>query len=204
MVSGNISAALAGKYFTARNPTPGTPIAGAVSAAMSESAAYFLAITARNPAKRVSLDYIRLICGVAPTNGTAGNYLLKVTSARRYVSGGTLLQPVQPNMAESGVSASVIHAGALTTANPDPTGDRIIGGGVLRTAIPIAGDEWALKFGAKGTAGYALSGGTAAERMVIPAPPVILGPEQTLLLALWFPISDGAAQFEAEIGFAEE
>jgi hypothetical protein len=199
----------AGRYFVARNPTPGTAIVFAVADAISETAANFLAIKnnsspGASTEKKLILDYIRLICGVAPASGTAGYFYTALNSnAAKYTSGGSELTPVQPNMNETGTSAAKVYAGALTTIAAAATA-RIVAGGVLRTAIPVVGDEWVLKYGADAIAAYSLLGGTATLRMLIPCPPVILGPQQVATLQMWFPSNASTpSQFEVEAGWWE-
>jgi len=202
-------AAVAGGYFVARNPTPGTPIEFVVNAAVNEYTGYFLAIrklepTEQNPAQSLVLDYIRLICGVAPASADGAQFFVKLTNNRRYQSGGTELTPRNANTNSSRLSTAKIYAGALTTVECGP--DRLVAGGVLRTAIPVVGDEWLISFGASDLVdGYALTGGVAAERMVIPSAPCVVGVQQTALLQLWFPSNAAvAAQFEVEAGWHEE
>ncbi len=204
-----IAAAQNGQYFVARNPTPGTALAFAVSASVSETAGNFLALKNNSSPgatteKKIILDFIRLICKTAPASGTAGYFYAALNSdTAKYTSGGTELTAVQTNMNESGASVAKVYAGALTTIAAAATA-RVVAGGVLRTAIPVVGDEWILKFGQDVASGYSLLGGTATERMIIPCPPVILGPQHTLTLQMWFPSNaTTAAQFEVEAGWIE-
>src|SRR5712691_6449457 len=106
-----------GNYFVATNPTPGTAIAFAVNAAVSETAGYFLSIKNNDPAngKRIYPDYSRLICAVAPVSATAGDMFIKLDSAG-FTSGGSAITAVNPNYDSAATSISQINAGALTTA----------------------------------------------------------------------------------------
>lgn len=199
----------AGQYFTARNPTPGTALAHAVSDAVSETAGNFLAIKnnsspGASTEKKIVLDYIRLVCGVAPASGTAAYFYLALnSSALKYTSGGTELTPVNCNMNESGSSNAKVYAGALTTIAAAATA-RIVGGGVVRTAIPVVGDEYIFHFGSGSFSGYSLLGGTATVRECIPCPPAILGPQHVATLQLWFPSNAAVAgSFEVSLGWWE-
>src|SRR5437016_11198053 len=79
-----------GAFFVATNPTPGTGIAFAVNAAVSETAGYFLSIKNTEAAngKRVYLDYLRLLCGVVPASATSAEMFIK-TDTTGYSSGGS-------------------------------------------------------------------------------------------------------------------
>src|SRR5882724_8567682 len=83
-----------GAYFISTNPTPGTPLAFAVNAAVSETAGYFLTIKNNEAAngKRIYLDYLSLLCGVVPASATAGEMFVKLDTAG-WTSGGTQCTP---------------------------------------------------------------------------------------------------------------
>lgn len=197
-----------GTYYTANNPTPGTGIAFAVNAAVSETAGYFLNIKNNDAlgaadAFRIYMHYIRLICTVAPASGTAGHFFLKSDNVNRYSSGGTALTGVAVNTDTSTTSIALVNAGALTTAAASQ-GARLLSRGVLRSAIPVAADEWYFAFGAVDGPGSIQLAGTAAQRMVIPCPPVILGPQHNLGLQLWFPANATTPlSAEVEVGWFE-
>ena len=196
-----------GTYFIATNPTPGTPVAFVVNAAVSETAGYFLNIKNNDPvggvnAKRMYLDYIRLICGVVPASATSGHCFIKLDNINRYSSGGSIITPVNPNMDSNIASIAQVYAGALTTVAPSPSA-RSVARGVLRASIPVVNDEWILNFGSVETASSMLIGGGVA-RFVVPLPPVIIGAQQTMGLQLWFPANSVTpAQFEFEVGWFE-
>jgi hypothetical protein len=195
-----------GSYFVATNPTPGTPVAFVVNAAVSETAGYFFNVKNNDAigvnAKRIFLDYIRLISGVVPASATSAHCFVKLDNINRYSSGGSTIYPVNPNMDSNIASIAQMNAGALTTVAPSPSA-RVVARGVLRASIPIVNDEWILNFGAVETASSMLIGGGVA-RFVVPLPPVIIGAQQTMGLQLWFPGNAVTpAQFEFELGWFE-
>lgn len=197
-----------GTYQVATSPTPGTSIAFAVNASISETAGNFLYLKnnesqGNTRAKRIFLNYIRLIAGTIPAAAASGHFFIKVDNKDRYTSGGTAIIPVNANIDSGTGTVSQFYAGALTTSAPSPSA-RLLARGVLRSAIPVANDEFVLSFGALEAPGSLLLGGIIAQRMVIPCPPVVLGPQDNMCLQLWFPSNSvTAAQFEVEAGWSE-
>src|SRR5216684_235376 len=192
-----------GSYFVATNPTPGTAIAFAVNAAVSETAGYFLSVQNSQPAngKRIYLDYLRLICGVAPVSATAGDMFIKLDSSG-WTSGGTAITPVNPNYDNAATSVATVNAGALKTAAR--VAPRLVARARLRTAIPVVGDEWDFIFGAYEHATAQVFNGTNPQRMPIGLPPVIIAPQAFALVQLWFVGNlTTPASFEFELGMVE-
>ena len=192
-----------GAYFVATNPTPGTAIAFALNAAVSETAGYFLSIKNTEPAngKRIYLDYLRLICAVAPASATAGDMFIKLDSAG-FSSGGSAITPVNPNYDSTTASVADVRAGALTTAAR--VAARLVVRARLRTAIPVVGDEWDFVFGAYEHSTAQVFNGTNPQRMPIGLPPIIIAPQSFALLQLWFPGNAVTpASFEFELGMVE-
>lgn len=200
-----------GSYFIASSPTPGTGLAFAITTAASDTAGNFLAIKNNDGVsdspnnKRLYLSYIKLICTVAPATATAGQFKMNCDGflTQRYTSGGTQLVPVNSNMDISTVSLAQVYAGALTTVALTSSA-RQVGRGVVRSVIPVANDEYIFHFGSVDfEANQSLATATAI-RESIPCPPVILGPQQTFTLGLWFPgNATTAASFEVECGWWE-
>lgn len=199
-----------GTYQIATSPTPGTGIAFVVNASVSETAGNFLywknnESQGNTRAKRVYLDYLRLIMTAVPAAGISGHYFIKVDNKDRAAAspGGTQLQPTNAN-ADSGTgTVSQIWAGANTTVAPSASA-RLLSRGVLRSVIPVVNDEILFAFGPQDIHGSIQLGGAVAQRMVIPCPPVIIGPQDNLCLQLWFPSNAVTpASFELEAGFWE-
>jgi hypothetical protein len=194
-----------GLYFVATNPTPGTAIAFAVNAAVSETVGYFLSIqNSELPGgKRIFLDFLKLLLAVVPASATSAEMFIKLDTAG-FTSGGTPITPVNPNSDSATKSVAVINAGALTTAARSGAA-RLVTRNKLRTAIPVAGDEWDFIFGADEFAAASATGGANAQRMPIGLPPVIIAPQQFALFQLWFPGNAATpAQFELELGMVEK
>jgi hypothetical protein len=200
-----------GSFFTAYSPTPGTGLAFAITAAASDTAGNFLLIKNNDNVsdspnnKRIYLSYIKLICTVAPVTATAGQFKMNCDGflTARYTSGGTVLTPQNLNMDLSSSSISQVYAGALTTVALSNSA-RQVGRGVLRTVIPAVNDEYIFHFGSVDwEANQSLATATAI-RESIPCPPIILGPQQSFTLGLWFPgNATTAGSFEVECGWWE-
>lgn len=206
LLNKNHQLAADGSYFVTTNPTPGTGIAYAVTAAASETAGYFLAIingsSAGDPsAKTIFLDYLRLIPTVAPASGTSGRFAWRSDVAAKYTSGGSALTPVNPNSGNGNTSVASVKAGALTTAAASGVA-RLISHGVLRGAIPVVNDEYVFDFGgAEAAGGSIITSGTNVQRMGIPVPPIVIGPGMMVGLQLWFP-SNAVTGLSAELELA--
>lgn len=197
-----------GSYQIAATPTPGTAVAFVVNTGVSETAGNFLYLKnnesqGNTRAKRIYLNYLRLIAGTIPAAAASAHYFMKVDNKDRYSSGGTQILPVNSNIDSGTGTVAQLYVGALTTIAPSPSA-RLLSRGVLRSVIPIINDEYVFSFGALEAPGSLLLGGIIAQRMVIPCPPVVLGPQDNLCLQLWFPSNAvTAAQFEVEMGWAE-
>lgn len=197
-----------GTYQVATSPTPGTAIAFAVNASVSETAGNFIYLKnnesqGNSRAKRIYLNYIRLLAGTVPAAAVAAHFFIKVDNKDRYTSGGTTIIPVNANIDSGTGTVSQLYAGALTTTAPSPSA-RLLARGILRSAIPVANDEFVLSCGFVEAPGSIQLGGLVAQRMSVPIPPVVLGPQDNMCLQLWFPSNAVTApQFEVEMGWFE-
>ena len=89
-----------GSYFIATNPTPGTALAYNVQAAFSDTVPLLYIQnndSKANPlAKRLYLDYIKLICTVAPASSTGARFAAKTDPALRALSTNNTMQSRRP------------------------------------------------------------------------------------------------------------
>lgn len=197
-----------GTYQIATTPTPGTSIAFAVNTGVSETAGNYLYLKNNDVqgnarAQRLYLHYIRLIMTAVPAAGISGHFFVKVDNRDRYASGGTQLAPANGNIDGGAGTISQAYVGAITTLAPTPSA-RLLSRGVLRSVIPVVNDEYIFKFGGIEMGDSSTLGGIVAQRMVIPCPPVILGPQSNMCLQLWFPSNAVTpASFEVEMGWFE-
>lgn len=200
-----------GSYYTA-NGTPGTGIAHVVNIGVSETAGNFIYLRntdtpANGRAKRIYLDYIRLILTAAPAAATSMHFFMKMDRVSRVTAGGsvggTSLVPINSNGDAAIGTIAAINAGALTTIAPSAD-SRLVSRGVLRSVIGVVNDELIFKSGGIDCTASILLGGTVAQRMVVPVAPIILGPGQNLALQIWCPANAVTPpSFEVDCGWVE-
>lgn len=198
-----------GSYFVATNPTPYTPIAMTTSIVTFAETAGAVGVTMllKNldvktaQAKRLYLDYIKLIVIGVPTNATSWQYALVIDdNPIRWTSGGSAITPVNPNGDVNAASIAQLYFGAITSAVP--TNRRLVARGSLRGVIPTTFDEFMIICGsAEGGSGYASA--AASGKSVNQAPPIILGGQQNLALTMWGASCSAAPTFEFEMGWWE-
>lgn len=195
-----------GSYFTANNaqtgivPTYGT----AFSATLPFITIY------NNSALRTYVDYAALVAIAAGACTTTAGYIalaLATDTGNRYSSGGTNLTS---SLVSNGVTVGsnpglTIFCGAITAtaavAARNIVGVRNLRPNVSTTVINVVGDMNLLNFGGvEGSAGSI----TIANANIMPQalPAWVIGPNQTGLLYLWFPVmtAPSAATFAPEIG----
>lgn len=197
-----------GTFRLALNPTPGTGIAAAINASVSETAGNFLNIKNNDAinngrAKFIYMHYLRLILTALPASATSVQYFLKLDIVNRYTSGGTVLTPSSPNLAGGQASVAQLWAGALTTVAPSQSA-ALVSRGVMRSIIPSINDEWIFNFGTESFAGSISLAAANAQRMTVPCAPIIIGPQQNLSFQVWAPVNSVTPpSFELEVGWFE-
>lgn len=197
-----------GTYIVATSPTPGTGIAFSVNASVSETAGNFIYLKNNDAAensrvKRIYMHYLRLILTAVPVSGLSGHYFIKVDNKDRYSSGGTQITPINANISGGTGTISQVYAGALATNAPSASA-RLMSRGIMRSTIPVVNDEWMFSFGCADAPGAGNLGGGVAQRMPIPCPPIILGPQANMSVQIWFPSNAVTpASFELEMGWFE-
>lgn len=196
-----------GSYFTCHNLQ--TAIVPTYATAFSATVGPFITIY-NNSALRCYLDYCALVAIVAGISTTTVGYTAfsaVVDTGNRYSSGGS---NITANLVSNGASAIgnpglTIFCGAITaTAAVAPRtiiGLRNLRPGVSSTVINVIGDMNLLNFG--GVEG-AVGSIVIANANIMPQslPPIIIGPNQTGLLYLWFPVmsAPSAATYAPELG----
>jgi hypothetical protein len=180
-----------GTYFVAHNATndASTTLAGHADPELADCDATmtkpFIHMRLDSAATtRVYLDYIEIEIVTAPTTAARDNWAAQLDSgATRVTSGGTALTKINANMQSTAASSLSILGGAVVTGAESPL-VRHLGHGQTRAAIPIAGDRYMFRFGEEPTPGDNIVA-SAASRHTINMPPVILGPADQFLLALY-------------------
>ena len=196
-----------GSYFVTNNAQAG--IAPTYGTAFSATAPFI--VIQNIGSLRCYLDYIALVAIAAGASTTTAGYIaaaVVVDNILRYTSGGTALAAaVNPNMLSPNNVGINAYCGAITAAAASGAARTICGVRNLRpsvsaTVINVVGDMNLLNFGGvEGGAGSI----TIANANIMPQtfPPVIIGPQQSALIYLWFPVmtAPSAATFAPEIGF---
>jgi hypothetical protein len=196
-----------GSYYVATNATIGTAVAHVVLSAFDDTKPYFYfrnteVASAQSPAKRVYLDYIKIIVKTVPASAAEWSYAGRIDyGTARYTSGGTAVTPVSPNGDINTPSILQMYAGAITAAAA--VSGRTVARGQMRGVIPTIYDEYVVVFGTAEGGGAAI-GAAASSRSVSTAPPVIIGPQENFCFFMWGASSaTTAGQFEFEIGWWE-
>ncbi len=180
-----------GNYYTARNPVidVATTIVGHAAPLLADCDATMtkpLIHMRMSPSSglRAYLDFIELDVATAPTNGAKDNWAAQLdTGATRVTTAGTTLTQVNSNMQATATGDLAIQAGVVIVG-AETTSVRNLGSGMTRSGIAIVGDRYVFKFGSEPTPGDNVAS-AAASRHHISMPPVILGPQDQFLLALY-------------------
>ena len=202
----NTQFGLTGQYYNATNPTPGTGVVSlAAPTAFTDIKPYILFNNA-DPVKNVTIDYLRLQCTVAGTNGTAIHWAHKIdgSNASRYTSGGSVITPVNAYQGAGSNSSAIIYCGAIV-AVASSASSRLLGHGNIRVVKPVIGDTYLFNF--NGDMGAGVSGmildGSAIANVVTETSPVIIGPGQWWAFHLWLPAQSVGSSYEFDLGYIE-
>jgi hypothetical protein len=196
-----------GSYLTGTNPTFGTGIAGPNTAAFSATSAIFSFLNkSKTGGSRTYLDYIRLICTAAGTGTVTSVQFGMVTDVIARGSAGTPVTLACSNQdASVGANTQVLYTPTVVAASNAVQNVARASGKTAANALSV-GDEYLFVFGSVEKASGSLAYTTAvAGRLVIPMPPIILGPGsiQSALLHAWFVGLTAAASFEFDVGLLE-
>jgi hypothetical protein len=201
-----------GTYFTAHNATndAATTLAGHAApvlvdadATMTKPFIHLANGDAATSKLRCYLDFIEIEVITAGANGTADSWADALdTGNTRITTPGTALTKVNPNM-QSSATAVLAPTGGPIVVSAESAQSRNLGFGQFRPSIQIAGDKYMFVFGAEPeTAG--LAGATATiNRHIICRPPVILGPTDVYMLALYSPSQSAAGVYKVRVGWLE-
>lgn len=198
-----------GSYFVWHNATndASTTVAGHAAPVLADADAtltkpiVFIRNTdAITEGRRAYLDFIELEVVTAPTGNTTSNWAAQLDSGTtRYSSGGEDATILNPNMQSSAACTFTCKLGAVV-ASAETSAVRHLGHGQIRAAIDIIGDRYCFLFGRDPSVGANVVA-TAASRHAITMPPVILGPTDSFLLALYGPSWSAAAVYKIRGGF---
>lgn len=206
------TAALEGSYYVAHNAIndAATTLAGHAApvlvdadATMTKPFLHFLNGDQISSKKLAMLDFIEIEVITAGTSGTADSWADALdTGTSRITTPGTALTVVNPNMQNSNASVMLPTGGAIVVS-AESSKSRNLGFGQFRPSIQIAGDKYLFVFGGEPEVA-GIAGATATiNRHVIARPPVVLGPTDVYMLALYSPSQNAAGVYKVRAGWVE-
>lgn len=154
---------------------------------------------------RAYLDYVQIDVITAGSSGTAASWAAQVdTGADRYSSGTVeTFVGFSGNMQSASLPVCIWKGGPFV-CSAETANVRYLGFGAMRSAIEFTGDRYTFVFGGDpavmGTDGLVAG---AASHELICLPPVILGPLDQFLLALYSPSQSGAGIYKVRCGWRE-
>jgi len=197
-----------GAYFTVKNPTSGNGIA-TIAAATSDSALETYILMRNNAVagqRRAYLDYLKLHCTAAGVGHTSSRYTMTIDNGvARYTSGAAMTAiPTNVNMDSGEASICTCIAGPLITTAATSAARRVAHGVIRAAVINVVGDAHVFVFGGGGSCAYrGVAEGTTQMFSVIPAPPIVVGPQQSFLFSVWGASMSTGISFEIEMGWWE-
>lgn len=201
MGQAKINLADEGSYFTVNNAQSGLATAAAPTSFSATNP--FLIIYNKDTIKNIYLDYAALIATAAGTAGASVQAAVVLDAGNRYSSGGSDISAnvVNANGIIGDGSVAKVYGGNLTASAPTSAARTIVGQRALKGAIPVAGDNYLVKFGSDDMA-MMIAAATLTWSMQ-PVPPLIVGPNMSALLYIWLPSQSAASSYIPEAGWYE-
>jgi hypothetical protein len=202
-----------GAYFVTNNAQTGLAMTTTVA---WDATKPFVLIqnTAAAGGRKIILDYIDLVttaAGSAASGLTTIQAALYLDSILRYSANGTSLTAniACPNMSLSPTSVAAVYAGAITAAAASAaraiTGLKTVRPTVSTTVADVVGELKRFTFrGGEPSPGGPIT--IAVPNVItIPMPPVVIGPQQSALLYLFYAAAGTpvAASYAPEVGWSE-
>jgi hypothetical protein len=205
------TSAAEGSYFFAHNATndASTTLAGHAApvlvdadATMTKPFIHLVNNDGTTSSKYCYLDYIEIEVITAGANGTADSWATQIDSgSTRITTPGTALTTGSPNM-QSAATPVLAPTGGPIVVGAESTRARQLAHGQFRPSIQIAGDKYTFVFGGEPEGAGATSIATIAHH-VVNLPPVILGPSDFFMLALYSPSQSAAGVYKVRMGWME-
>lgn len=195
--------AIEGTRFAAANPTFGTAIAGAITAAFGDTTPLcLLRNTDAVGGKYIIVDYVKFFYTVVPASATSAEFGVTIDNTNRYTSGGTQLTSNNVNIQDGFTSVCNIYFGAITASAASGSVRRFYRD-KIKHAAPVVGDEVVINFGASDTPAGAASG-AAANLLPVPVGPLVVPPQHSALIHVWHPANAVTGpSFECDISWSE-
>lgn len=190
-----------GSYFTALSTTPGTGIIGhAAPTTFDATKPYFLLYN--GGVNRIYPQFLRLHDTVVSVGGARVQFTVVVDQGNRYSSAGTALTPKNVNMDSVISSAASIYQGAVV-ATAASASVRTLDHLVFRGTIDVVEDVYEIVFGASDGSGQGGSRVATVGDFARLAPPVVVGPGQSLLIHQWAASQSTGPTFQVSFGYIE-
>lgn len=196
-----------GTYFVTNNAQTGLATAAAPTA-FSATNPFLLIYNTSAPADefapRIYLDYLMLLATAAGTGGTNVQFAITIDRANRYSSGGTdITSNIKGvNQSTSRASGARVYAGNITATAATANARTIVGNRFMKGAVPVAGDQYVVRCGAPDLADMlSISTILFSNNNV---PPVVCGPDESLLVHLWLTAQSAASSYAPELGYWEK
>jgi len=209
LFNGTAGLAMEGSYFVAQTATPGTGIAITATAqtTFSDTAA-LLGINNldTNPfvsgqGRCIYLDYVQILVTTVPTSETSDHIAHRLDLGMRNSAGTAITgRPVHGGYGTLPMGqVLLLPTVAAATANV-----RNLGRNILRTQIPVAFDQYIIKFGSQENAGGGVSvGSTAASVITVFAPQVVIPPGWSYVMNSWGVARAAAMSGEVTVAWYE-
>lgn len=192
-----------GQYFAANNAQTGIATAAAPTAFSATNP--FIAVVNKDSAngKNIYLDFVTLVATAAGTAGASLQVAVSLDNTNRYTSGGTDITTniVNTNGNSGTKSIAQVVAGNITAAAATGNVRNVVGNRFLKGAIPVAGDEYTIKFG--GVDAPATVQISTISKVVINVPKIVIPPGWTALVHIWLPSQSAASSYAPELGWVE-
>ncbi len=200
-----------GTYFTCHNPTidvattligHAAPVLADADATMTKPLIHMINSAASGSLVWCVLDYIDITCCVAGASGTSSGWAAQLdTGATRYSSGTVItFENCNPNMQSSATPVLVTKGGPFV-CTAESANVRRLGMGMFKQTIEIAEDRYIFTFGEKPIAGSLVA--SAKNVYQVNLAPVVLGPTDQLLLALFQVAQNAAGVYKVQCGWHE-
>lgn len=192
-----------GQYFAANNAQTGIATAAAPTAFSATNP--FLVVVNKDASggKNIYLDFVTLVNTAPGTAGASLQVAVALDNTNRYTSGGTDITAniVNTNGNVGNKSIAQVVAGNITAAAATGNVRNVVGNRYLKGAIPVAGDEYTLKFGGV-DAPSAIQISTIS-KVEINVPKIVVPPGWTALVHIWLPSQSAASSYAPELGWVE-
>ncbi len=205
-----------GYYFVATNPTPGTGVvetASITTFALAELAPMFSLYNGSTVANPVSIYplYLRLTMTQANAGGLTQRFTITTDQGNRVTTQPAatgVLTVNNVNMGSSNRSQAQILTGAALVASAATSQRRTIFNQSFRNGgvVGVIGDVYQFNFGSPESLDpmSLVETGTAICNVTYNVAPVVIGPNQSMLIQHWAASATTGAGFEYEFGFIEK